>query len=390
MDIFYGIEILVSLGLCIWFGGKIKKQVEDRYVFYFLLFLAGAFFSWALSMNLKNTILSGIVLNTSWFWFVDDPFGISRMIAAVVRWILEVLWVLILNSMMKRKRILTLKRGQKLVFWAMPVMSVAFLISLLFIGDYYVRWNGYGLVIFNIVLLFGMNLVFFYSYQLVAKSYETEKGYKLHKQREELVYQHYLKLEESYQDSRKIIHDLKNHMQAVARLYEEGEIEKAKQYHEEVFHILNQTKHLWYTENRMLNIILNEKLCHKNLRNVRLELDIEEHCLDRIKEIDLTTIFANLLDNAIEAIGIDGGEQRFLKICVKEAKDFLVIHIVNSLGIIGKQEKRHDGLGLGNVKEALEKYEGTCTTEKKENQFEVILMIPQNHFQQEGTDYEKK
>ncbi len=82
-----------------------------------------------------------------------------------------------------------------------------------------------------------------------------------------------------------------------------GEIQKAKQYNQEVFHILNQSHHLWYTENRMLNIILNEKLCHKNLQNVKLELDIQEHCLDRINEMDITTIFANLLDNAIEAIG---------------------------------------------------------------------------------------
>ena len=87
-------------------------------------------------------------------------------------------------------------------FWAMPILSVIFLISLLLIGDYYVRWNGYALIIFNIVLLFGMNLVVFYSYQLVAKSCEN-------RQREELLYQHYLKLEESYQASRKIVHDLK-------------------------------------------------------------------------------------------------------------------------------------------------------------------------------------
>ena len=69
-----------------------------------------------------------------------------------------------------------------------------------------------------------------------------------------------------------------------------GEIQrKAKQYNQEVF-LLNQSHHLWYTENRMLNIILNEKFCHKNLQNVKLELDIQEHCLDRINEMDITTI----------------------------------------------------------------------------------------------------
>lgn len=354
MDIFYGVEIILFLGLCIWFSRKVKKQAQERLIFYFLLFFAGIFISYVLSVHLKSTILSGIIWNMSWLYVIEDPFAVSRIGAALIRWMIDIFWILILDGMMKQQSVLTLKRGQKLIFWTMPILSVIFLISLLLIGDYYVRWNGYALIIFNIVLLFGMNLVVFYSYQLVAKSCEN-------KQREELLYQHYLKLEESYQASRKIVHDLKNHMQVITELYEMGEIQKAKQYNQEVFHILNQSHHLWYTENRMLNIILNEKLCHKNLQNVKLELDIQEHCLDRINEMDITTIFANLLDNAIEAIGSEGQEPRFLKISIKEAKDFLIIHVANSMGNVQKREKKHEGLGLGNVKEAVEKYEGTCT-----------------------------
>lgn len=382
MDIFYGVEIIVFLGLCIWFSRKVKKQAQERLIFYFLLFFAGIFISYVLSVHLKSTILSGIIWNMSWLYVIEDPFAVSRIGAALIRWMIDIFWILILDGMMKQQSVLTLKRGQKLIFWTMPILSVIFLISLLIIGDYYVRWNGYALIIFNIVLLFGMNLVVFYSYQLVAKSCEN-------KQREELLYQHYLKLEESYQASRKIVHDLKNHMQVITELYEMGEIQKAKQYNQEVFHILNQSHHLWYTENRMLNIILNEKLCHKNLQNVKLELDIQEHCLDRINEMDITTIFANLLDNAIEAIGSEGQEPRFLKISIKEAKDFLIIHVANSMGNVQKREKKHEGLGLGNVKEAVEKYEGTCTVEKNEKQFEVIIMISSNHFQ-EVENYEKK
>ena len=133
------------------------------------------------------------------------------------------------------------------------------------------------------------------------------------------MYQHYQKLEESYRQSRKIVHDVKNHIQALGKLYEEGQTEEAEKYKEEVFHLLNQTSHTWYTENRMLNIILNEKFCHENLREARLELDIEENCLDRIREIDITTIFANLLDNAIEAIGKEKGE-KYLKVPGKKRK----------------------------------------------------------------------
>ena len=49
MDIFYGVEIIVFLGLCIWFSRKVKKQAQESLIFYFLLFFAGIFISYVLS-----------------------------------------------------------------------------------------------------------------------------------------------------------------------------------------------------------------------------------------------------------------------------------------------------------------------------------------------------
>ena len=75
--------------------------------------------------------------------------------------------------------------------------------------------QGYGLILVNVVLLFAINGCSVYFYRLVIKGYEAEKQYRLYKQREELVYEHYQKLEKNYQESRKIVHDMKNHMQDV-------------------------------------------------------------------------------------------------------------------------------------------------------------------------------
>ena len=83
----------------------------------------------------------------SWAYVIEDPFAVSRIGAALIRWMIDVFWILILDGMMKQQSVLTLKRGQKLIFWTMPILSVIFLISLLIIGDYYVRWNGLGLCI---------------------------------------------------------------------------------------------------------------------------------------------------------------------------------------------------------------------------------------------------
>ena len=379
MEILYGIDVLVLLFTGVWYGHGIRsrKQKEKRTcVFYVLLFLAGVVLSWSFSVYVENMVFSEIVASNFLWLHIQDPFTEAAKIAAASRWGLEVLWAWMLSGLLKKEQDAEILKKQKLLFWAMPLISVFILLSFYWMSEYYVAWNGYGLILVNVLLLFAMNGCSVYFYRLVIKGYEAEKQYRLYRQREELVYEHYQKLEQNYQTSRKIVHDMKNHMQAMMKLYEEGQTEEAHSYGLEVFHLLNQTGHMWYTENRMLNIILNEKLSEEEMKEVVLTLDIEEHSLDGIREIDLTTIFANLLDNAIEALGVQEEHDKFLKIYVGRVRDFLMIELSNSKGRRRKKKENHQGLGLKNVKEAIDKYEGTCTIEENEKQYRVILMIP--------------
>ena len=379
MEILYGIDVLVLLFTGVWYGHGIRsrKQKEKRTcVFYVLLFLAGVVLSWSFSVYVENMVFSEIVASNFLWLHIQDPFTEAAKIAAASRWGLEVLWAWMLSGLLKKEQDAEILKKQKLLFWEMPLISVFILLSFYWMSEYYVAWNGYGLILVNVLLLFAMNGCSVYFYRLVIKGYEAEKQYRLYRQREELVYEHYQKLEQNYQTSRKIVHDMKNHMQAMMKLYEEGQTEEAHSYGLEVFHLLNQTGHMWYTENRMLNIILNEKLSEEEMKEVVLTLDIEEHSLDGIREIDLTTIFANLLDNAIEALGVQEEHDKFLKIYVGRVRDFLMIELSNSKGRRRKKKENHQGLGLKNVKEAIDKYEGTCTIEENEKQYRVILMIP--------------
>ncbi len=371
-------DILIIFGVSVCFIFRIrKKPVRSKgyYAFSGLLYLAGIVLVWALSRVLLYEIYTRYMLNFSGFHTTLNPYGNAQMIAGAIRWTVQGGWAWFLSSILKRGRRGHLSKGQLFICLVMPLISLAMMISFLTLSDYYASWNGYLLVLVNVLLLLFLNIFVVYFYITAARSNEAEKKSRLYRQKEVLVYQHYQKLEESYRQSRKIVHDVKNHIQALGKLYEEGQIEEAEKYKEEVFHLLNQNNHTWYTENRMLNIILNEKLCHENLRDARLELDIEENCLDRIREIDITTIFANLLDNAIEAIGKEEGE-KYLKVLAKREKEFLMIQVVNSKSIHPAKGEGHQGLGLENIREALKPYEGTCTITDDEKQFQAVILIP--------------
>ena len=65
-----------------------------------------------------------------------------------------------------------------------------------------------------------------------------------------------------------------------------------------------------------------------------------------MKDIDVTTIFSNLLDNAKEAVA-ECGEERYLSLKMDEAKDFLVICLPKFLpGKSGKRERDTKGSDL--------------------------------------------
>lgn len=371
--------VVFSVILLVFFLETLLFKPNGPAYFYCLVYCIGYFLCQITSVYTVQWIFTNITtvnLIRVGFEKIDN----MQLILLLIKWFTEFFWTFFMITVLKKKdeedNGFFYYKSQYFLFLLLPAFSVVFMISIIWMSaDFFVLRYGYGLVILNIILIFSVNLMLLYLFRQTGKGSRALRDEKLYKQESELLYQHYKTLEESYRSSRKAIHDAKNHMQAVARLYETGETEKAKTYAEDVFHLLNQTGHTWYTDNRMLNIILNEKLGQESMRDTRLELDICDRCLDRIREIDITTIFANLLDNAVEAIG--DGESKYFSLQIQNIHSFLVIKMVNSKG--KKKEKavqKHQHLGLQNVKSALLKYEGTMKISQTDKEFQVSIMIP--------------
>ena len=65
-----------------------------------------------------------------------------------------------------------------------------------------------------------------------------------------------------------------------------------------------------------------------------------------------------------------------LSIKLDEFREFRVGEIRNSIQPELKKKEGHMGLGLGNVRNTLEKYHGTMKTEETKEEFQVRLMLP--------------
>ena len=141
-----------------------------------------------------------------------------------------------------------------------------------------------------------------------------------------------------------------------------------------------------YTDNSALTAVLSEKslVCSAN--------DIPFTCMasgDEIgfmRDIDIYTLFANLLDNAIESSLRLPAEDRCITLTVKKQFDFLSVHISNTFSgellqedgnlITSKTDRSEHGFGSRSIRLIAENYDGTVSFRNEDRVFTVNILIP--------------
>ena len=103
--------------------------------------------------------------------------------------------------------------------------------------------------------------------------------------------------------------------------------------------------------------------------------------------MDMCSIFANALDNAIEAAS--SCEAPHISLNIKRTDKFFVIKITNSAskkidaekllsssGYTSKKDKDHHGFGLMNVRRAVEVHNGILKADSQADSFTLSIMLP--------------
>ncbi len=112
------------------------------------------------------------------------------------------------------------------------------------------------------------------------------------------------------------------------------------------------------------------------------------------KPIDVCNVFANALDNAIEACENMPTEQRIITMKLKATPQFWFIRIQNPVakhvdvsrlfqeksGYTSKSNSLQHGIGTYNMKRTVERYGGIVKAECKDNQFILEFMIDKSSF----------
>ena len=200
----------------------------------------------------------------------------------------------------------------------------------------------------------------------------------------------YKKLGKAYEQIRIINHDFREHVRTLIALIDE-DIEKAKQYIKSMKLVSEKTKSERFTDNTILNILLNEKVKECNKKGIKLYIESVNPKLDFISEIDMVAIFSNLINNAIEACVDTEDKEIFINLCTVNDV-FTVIKVENSSyrepvvleGMIRthKNDKQNHGIGIKSINNSLKKYGGNMswTYDKVNKKFRTTVIINTKQF----------
>lgn len=365
------IQMLICLIFSILFlGGTIFKKLLISIISNLLILIINTIILSVMNVFLDESIMEVIGQhNAIWLFAVI----MSKLLYFLITYIL----------LSYRKKItyhITFKEGGAIliIFFVTLLIGLSIMEMNIVPGNYenkYLIISIFGLMIINILS--------FYILSYLSKEHDKKIRYYLLEIQVENQKSEINELQNKYGEILKLRHDFKNYILCGLTLLRDEKIAEAEKYFNSILgeKLKNEVAYI-HTNNNAVNAILNAKLnkCRKIgiTTNYKIVNKIEGY------DIDLSILFANLFDNAIEAC-LNCPDKSMIELSVGYEKAYLNIVIKNTIEkpvllnnpdlLTTKKDKTKHGYGLQTVDEIVKKYDGIKKFYEKENWFYADIWI---------------
>ena len=196
-------------------------------------------------------------------------------------------------------------------------------------------------------------------------------------QQAKLQYDYYLQQDQKYNQTIQILHDVNKRIQSIKELCILGNAEETTKYAEQIGGILKPLIPTKYTGNAILDILLSDKVRQVENRGISFIVNLGGISFDFMEAIDITTVFGNLLDNALEACeAVQSRQDKKIVLTAERFQEMVSVTIENdcnpvkwraNMPISEKGENR--GIGLLNVRKSIDKYDGNLKLRENGGKF---------------------
>lgn len=373
--------VVLNLFSFLLFSGK-QRTMFVYNLFYLILILAADVVSVYLWILIRGNTLQEVLSNTQYM-------VILYLINATVLLLLTFLFVLFFS-----KRRINDTRG-----WELLLQVLYYSFAMLVLSRYISKAQQAedGIWVITIVMGFVViDIVIIYILRAISELHEQQREYDIVKTQNELQLKHYQELSKKYEESRRIIHDVKKHLRIVQELGGE-DTDKAKQYAKDFLSSIDRMQKEFICSNSILSVIMSTKMNEAEDAGVKVKVDAMDVDLGFMADVDITAIFANLWDNAIEANEAVPLDSRFIEVSLLENEGFLLLRFVNSYrnpvveenGRMKTTKKKHEGLGVSIIRRTIERYGGSIQIHHEDGIFCVEIVIPVEKRSRKGGEHEE-
>lgn len=220
----------------------------------------------------------------------------------------------------------------------------------------------------------------FWAIIVLAKQQKLEQQNTL----AEINRNYYQLMEQQHIEIRRIKHDMANHLSVLSALPQEQREDYIKDLTERVMEI----HPLYYCGDATINAVLSvkESMISRNEIQWKIQLDITKEL--PFEKVDICALFANAIDNAVEACAKQTKDRRKITLKCKAQKGLFCMTVINPAPPFNeealqkmtiattKPDKENHGFGLKTMQEIVERYHGELELKTEDGLFELFLYMP--------------
>lgn len=302
----------------------------------------------------------------------------SSYIGIAIEPILLFVFCLIFRQIKKSKTDQPIPLSHSIITFIIPA-SCLFIIFQLFSFENVANWQFICIIALLMLLSFGT--IWLYDKQLVF--YEKEEQQKLLILQNQFFHDEIEHMNLIGESTRKVRHDLKNHLLSINILAEKNNDDDVVNYIKSLQSDLEQNSEYIHSGNLIINGICNYYISIAEKYNINVTYHVSFPDNIAIDENDITILLGNLWNNCIE--NAKDASQPKIDFQLQYDKNRLILSAKNTFSgsrektnntfLSTKKHTHYHGIGLKNMEQVVNKYNGIMKLDCNESYFQVHILM---------------
>ncbi len=341
-------------------------------------------------MGLSELVLIGLSSYFPVFSFIEYSSHVKLITTALSSKIIYFFTLYLLSYFSQKEPVRKNKFDISILFLILiPIISSFVMLTLLTTSksfnsstpsDFLISLSAIGLILVNILIWI------LYGYNLKRSNELIRMQLSLQKESDMLEYYKMINLQNKNQNM--LIHDIKKHLQSILLLNKNHESEKIDAYIERIISSGSLKTSVRICDNELLNAILCRYTVQCEAKKISFHIDIRSEVINFLAEDEITSLFCNLIDNAVESAEKATDSYIDLSVSRREDTNWIIITQKNSCPtkpmfnankelVTSKPDSKSHGFGLKSINRIVDEHHGKIQTYYVEEtqMFHTVIML---------------